>query len=301
MNKFAIYTACIGGYDNILQPEVIDERFDYFLFTNDVKEESVGVWQVRKVAYSNPDMTRIARYVKTHPEELLPEYEATLWLDSSLQVISQYIYNRFVELFNQGFNIASVKHPKRDCIYDEAFEVASRKIPGALEYDTIALKWCKKIHAEHYPPHNGLIETSILYRMNIASIKAFDDMWWACINQYSKRDQLSFNYMLWKNGLACYEFLTNGEHMMSSSNIRYAGHAKASNRKSLKLSPLELLRYKYRVRDRDKALKEWYSCIKFPFPLLYLYTYGTMIAAFNFVSNKIKKKISKYYVQENQV
>ena len=89
--------------------------------------------------------------------------------------------------------------------------------------------------------------------------------------------------------------------MMSSSNIRYAGHAKASNRKSLKLSPLELLRYKYRVRDRDKALKEWYSCIKFPFPLLYLYTYGTMIAAFNFVSNKIKKKISKYYVQENQV
>ena len=91
MNKFAIYTACIGGYDNILQPKVIDERFDYFLFTNDVKEESVGVWQVRKVAYSNPDMTRIARYVKTHPEELLPEYEATLWLDSSLQIISQYI------------------------------------------------------------------------------------------------------------------------------------------------------------------------------------------------------------------
>lgn len=69
MNKFVIYTAIIGNYDEILQPQVIDDRFDYVLFSN---ENRVGVWQVRPIAYVNDIQTKIARYVKTHPEELLP-------------------------------------------------------------------------------------------------------------------------------------------------------------------------------------------------------------------------------------
>ena len=95
MNLFAIYTACIGGYDNILQPKAIDDRFDYILFSDEVAKERVGVWQVRHVDYTNPDKTRIARYVKTHPEELLPEYEATLWMDANIQIVSSKVYGRF--------------------------------------------------------------------------------------------------------------------------------------------------------------------------------------------------------------
>ena len=181
MNKFAIYTACIGGYDNILQPEVIDERFDYFLFTNDVREESVGVWQVQKVEYTNPDMTRIARYVKTHPEELLPEYEATLWLDSSLQIISQYIYNRFVELFNQGFNIASVKHPKRDCIYDEAYVIYG------LDTEENIFRWCHRLRKENYPRHRGMFENNIIFRTHNERVKEVDTMWWKLYEQNKSR------------------------------------------------------------------------------------------------------------------
>ena len=41
MNKFAIYTALIGGYDSIRQPLVIDDRFDYILFTDEVKEKKI--------------------------------------------------------------------------------------------------------------------------------------------------------------------------------------------------------------------------------------------------------------------
>ncbi|MBR5328436.1 MAG: hypothetical protein IKV31_07870 [Paludibacteraceae bacterium] len=42
--KYAIYTAMVGGYDEIMQPTVIDDRFDYILFSNDIKEDRVGVW-----------------------------------------------------------------------------------------------------------------------------------------------------------------------------------------------------------------------------------------------------------------
>ena len=34
--KYAIYTAMVGGYDEIMQSKVVDDRFDYILFSNDM-------------------------------------------------------------------------------------------------------------------------------------------------------------------------------------------------------------------------------------------------------------------------
>ena len=294
MKRFAIYTACIGRYDDILQPEVDDDRFDFFLFTNDVREERIGVWQVRKVEYTNPDMTRIARYVKTHPHELLSQYEATLWMDSSLQIISEKIYERFIELFDTNVDIASVKHPKRDCIYEEAFEVASRQYPGALEYEDIALKWCHKLRKEHYPIHNGLFETSILYRRNNTVVNNFDDLWWECINNYSKRDQLSFNYVLWKIKPNVDEFLKNGEHVLKSDKVRYQQHATVSIRKALPLNYWQQIRYKYRIQNRANALKLWYTYLQYPMPILVLHWHGTIVAIYTKLKSKIMKRNSRY-------
>lgn len=299
MKQFAIYTACIGGYDDIHQPEVVDERFDYYLFTDDVEEKQIGVWKVRHVEYTNPDKTRIARWVKTHPCELLSEYTTTLWMDSSLQIISQKVYDRYVELVNNNVDVASVKHPKRDCIYEEAFEVASRQYPGALEYEDIALKWCHQLWKEQYPMHNGLFETSILFRRNNTVVNELDDLWWECININSKRDQLSFNYVLWKITPTVGEFLKNGEHMLKSDKVRYRQHATVSIRKALPLNYWQQIRYKYRVQNRVKALKYWYVYLQSPLPILLLHFHGTIVAISNLFMFKIKKQISRY-VQKTQ-
>ena len=77
------------------QPKYIDDRFDYILFTDEPKEKHIGVWEVRKVDYSNSDKTRIARYIKTHPHTLLPQYKATVWLDANLEIISIIFSNPF--------------------------------------------------------------------------------------------------------------------------------------------------------------------------------------------------------------
>jgi hypothetical protein len=74
MSKYVIYSALVGAYDTIFQPEVVDDRFDFVLFTYEVKEDHVGVWKIRPIVYQNADSTRVARYVKMHPEDLLPEY-----------------------------------------------------------------------------------------------------------------------------------------------------------------------------------------------------------------------------------
>ena len=48
MKKIAIYTVLTGGYDQLKQPSVTDERFDYICFSNDIPKDRIGVWEIRK-------------------------------------------------------------------------------------------------------------------------------------------------------------------------------------------------------------------------------------------------------------
>lgn len=280
MNRFAIYTACIGGYDNIVQPEVIDERFDYILFTDDVKGQRIGVWQVLHVEYTNTDKTRVARYVKTHPHELLPQYKATLWMDANVQIVSKKIYDRFVLLYEQNIDVASICHPFRNCIYDEAFEVSYSKKYGRLEHDYIAIDWCHHIYKEQYPRHNGLYETNILFRRNIDIVNKANDLWWQCINKYSKRDQLSCNYALWKNKIKMEYYLPVGEHAQHSNDVRYIAHDQVSRRKLVNADFLEQWRYKT-INFSESTLKVgvlwWRKEYSSNHPRLALKVYGLIL------------------------
>lgn len=278
MKRFAVYTACIGNYDNILQPKVVDDRFDYVLFTDEVKERRIGVWQVRHVDYTNPDKTRIARYVKTHPTELLSQYEATLWLDANIQVISQYIYDRFVFLYETGIEVASVQHPERNCIYDEAYTVISWNRPLPLEHDAVAVRWCHEIWEKGYPLNYGLFETGVLYRRNNKLMEGVDRLWWECINGYSKRDQLSFNYVLWKLGVTSDCFLKRGEHAKNSSHLTYINHGSASSKKYIDLSFWELERFRLRhitLSMESRSRRQWRACYKALCPMTAQWLWGT--------------------------
>lgn len=297
--QFAIYTACIGGYDSILQPETVDSRFDYFLFTDEVVKDKVGIWQVRHVDYTNSDKIRIARYVKTHPEELLPEYEATLWMDANLQIASSWVYSRFFELFDQKECVASVRHPERDCIYDEAYTVSTLAYPWPFEHDHIAMSWLHKIWKDNYPRHNGLFETNVLFRRNDAQIKTLDDYWWGIIDFYSKRDQLSFNYALWKLNIKAEYFLPQGGNCRDSSHFRYYNHSSASNRKHIDLGFWELLRYRlYHVSPKmeERSKRHWHIIYRLVLPTVALWLWGFMFGILyspvlmkNIIVHRLKK------------
>ena len=195
MNKIVVYTAIVGNYDAINQPKLVDDRFDYVLFSNDISQERVGVWHVRSIPYSNEDKTRIARWVKTHPEEVLDDYECSIWIDGRVVIKSELFYEKMLALYNDGCLVASLNHPQRDCIYTEMVEVIRLR----LEKECVILNYGKKLVNEHYPLHNGLCETRVLYRRHTAiDIIKFDCLWWNIIESYSRRDQLSFNYVLWK-------------------------------------------------------------------------------------------------------
>lgn len=254
--KYVIYTAMVGGYDEIMQPVVVDDRFDYILFSNDIKEDRLGVWQVRPIAYTNPDNTRICRYVKTHPEELLPGYDASVWMDSNIRIMTSAVYERIVELYESGSLIASMNHPLRDCIYDEAFEVMYLR----FEKEKIVVDWCQKLRKERYPKHNGLYETNVMFRKhNTSLISETNVMWWDCIEKYSKRDQLSFNYVLWKLSVKCEYFFDKYTDVRSTNDLSYFKH-KNIGKKLYPSSPNDswLLRYSWKKTYKRETVKQYY-------------------------------------------
>lgn len=221
MNKFAIYTAIVGKYDNILQPLVTGEGFDFILFSNDIKDKQIGVWKVRSIPYHNDIQTKVARWVKTHPEDLLSEYEYTIWMDANIQINDSFVYNRIIQLTESQSLISSMWHHERDCIYEEAIELLSR----GMEHERIVYKWISQLKKRHYIHHNGLCETNVLFRANqSSSIHELDSLWWEIIDSFSKRDQLSFNYLLWRKKMACPYFLTKGENTRNSSHFNYNYH-----------------------------------------------------------------------------
>ena len=270
--KYAIYTAMVGGYDEIMQPMVVDDRFDYILFSNDIKEDRVGVWQVRPIAYTNPDNTRICRYVKTHPEELLPGYEASVWLDSNIRIMTSAVYERIIELYESGSLIASMCHPERDCIYDEAFEVMYLR----FEQERVAVDWCRKLRKEKYPRHNGLYETGVMFRKHNTSLVAETNvMWWDCIEQYSKRDQLSFNYVLWKVGLECDYFLDKTLNARTSEDFSIVTHKNEGKKVYMYNKSEWLLKYVYKKPYMKEVVKQRYEwCYTKNFPYLWISIFG---------------------------
>ena len=270
--KYAIYTAMVGGYDEIMQPMVIDDRFDYILFSNDIKEDRVGVWQVRPIAYTNPDNTRICRYVKTHPEELLPGYDASVWMDSNIRIVTSSVYKRIIELYESDSLIASMNHPERDCIYDEAFKVMYIR----YEQERIVVDWCHKLMKEKYPRHNGLYETNVMFRKHNTSLIAETNvMWWDCIEKYSKRDQLSFNYVLWKLEVKCEYFLGKHKCVHNSTDFSYIEHQNIGKKIYMYSNDEWLLKYAYKKPYKKAIVKQRYEwCYARCFPYLWISIFG---------------------------
>ena len=222
MNKFVIYTAIVGKYDEILQPKVVDSQFDYILFSNDINKKNIGVWLIRPIKYYNKDQIKIARWVKTHPEDLLPEYEFSIWMDANIQIESDFIYNRTNELFVKNFPISSIIHPERNCIYEEMFIVFFWN----YESITTIIRWSNFLQRNLFPCNIGLNETNILFRNHLSpKVMEIDRLWWSFINEYSRRDQLSFNYVLWKLQLCCEPLLPLNQSVHNSKHFNYINHA----------------------------------------------------------------------------
>ena len=258
MKRYVIYSAIIGKYDEILQPQVVDDRFDYVLFSDIIPEGKIGVWQIRRIEYYNPIQTKIARYVKTHPELLLSKYDASLWHDANIRIRTSAVYNRFVELVDKNVDIASVQHGVCNCVYEELFNVLDFR----YESEDVVLEWGHLLRKREYPRKAGLVETNILFRIHSRdNVARLDEVWWNYIERYSKRDQLSFPVALCDCEMKCELFLPRGKTARSYEGTEYVLHKNESSKFNVKEKTAWLMHHYYKHNEAKERVFNLYYWI----------------------------------------
>lgn len=192
--KVVVYSALIGNYDIPKLPETINNDWDYVLFSdNELSGEHV--FEVRKPEVFFPDKTRIARYIKTHPEEFFSEYEYSVWIDSSILIRGEHLSQTIEECIRSGALVVCNPHPKRDCILQELEACIAANKDDAV----IMTQQVNRYYKEGLSKPTGMYATGLLIRRhNDEKVKLFDSIWWDEIEKGSKRDQLSVMYALKK-------------------------------------------------------------------------------------------------------
>jgi len=194
--KIIIYTALFGGYDQLLDPCTVQEGFEYVCFS-DRPRPNVAIWDVRVQPPEQKTLVRAARHRKIMPHLYL-DSDATfsLWVDSNIQFHGVNVVS-LIQTYLNGYDMALFNHAERICVYEEAKAVlALRK-----EFPSVVHRQMSAYKLVGYPANNGLCETGVLLRRHTRGLKRFNEAWWAELEMYSHRDQLSFNYTSWKTGI----------------------------------------------------------------------------------------------------
>ena len=192
MNKICVYTCITGNYDNLKDIKYKEKSIDYICFTNNKNISSKDY----KMIYIEEDLDNLtlARKVKILGYKYLSNYDITIWMDGAIEIVNPILKFIDEQCELDKYDMVGFKHQLRDCIYDEINEcvrVGKENIENAKKLERLLIE-------SKYPKHNGLIESSVLVRKNIPSVNDLMDHWFNMLSKYSRRDQLSFNYVLWK-------------------------------------------------------------------------------------------------------
>jgi len=203
MSSRVVYTSIFDNYDDELEQK-LPNNWDWKCFS---ENNSLSLYT---------DNNRNAKKFKVLPHRYLSEYEYSIFIDGNMTIRGN--IDNLIEKYLSDANIAFFSHNRnsldsRNCVYDEVnmiFQLGEKNMKltpdrGVLNYKDnpdIIKKQIKKYELLGYPKNNGLITGMVILRRHNEEdcIRTMED-WWTEIKYNSKRDQLSFNYVAWKNNL----------------------------------------------------------------------------------------------------
>lgn len=200
---FIVYTAIFGDSpDQLRQVPQASEGIEFHAYTESVEspaEHKTG-WLLCPPHWVLPDKRRQSRKHKVLSHQLYPDKPLTLWVDGVLN--PKVNPAKLVDYFKPDCSIVTFEHSERNCIYQEA-EACIR-----MDKDNprVIRRQMQRYKRQHYPYNNGLAETTAVLRKNLHDVRHFNEAWWHEIEMGSCRDQLSFDYAIWRSGLkyACF-------------------------------------------------------------------------------------------------
>ena len=215
-NKKVVYTCIFGDYDILNEPIVVNNEWEYICFTD--SKITSKTWKIlpippnAKIDLNSETMAlfelsnqKVARKIKLNPHIFLSNYDTTIWIDGNLQIKTD-PEELLLMYYKNDFCVAS--HPDRICTFQELQACLHAQKES---HNNISKLWTR-YEKEKLPKNLGMIQSGMIIRNNKSKdVIQINEKWWEEVKQNSHRDQLSFNYVLWK-----YKHLDKHIHLFSS-------------------------------------------------------------------------------------
>ncbi|MBR2990054.1 MAG: hypothetical protein IKF51_01165 [Solobacterium sp.] len=220
--RIAVYTACFGGYDRINAPVIHPDNIDYWLITDtpgmsEGWQEINGTERVPEAYRDDPVLAN--RWCKMHPQELFPEYDCSVYLDSNILVVSDLTAMTGALT---DFPAAMFLHKNRNCVYDE---IRACILKGKDKEES--LREHEALLKEHgVPEQYGLLEAPIIVRRhNDPRCIRLMDLWWSSFLNGCRRDQVSLIDALYQSGIPVETVGTLGNNVLRCNLVLFMKHA----------------------------------------------------------------------------
>lgn len=195
--KTAVYTGSFGGYDDICRPAVRPGNIDYYYISDEEPEELYHYVWIDAKKFIPPEIRspiKRNRYMKMHPHIFFPDYQYSIYVDGNIEIKGD------ISCFlpSGGPMISVFLHPTRDCLFYEGITIVNFGRVAAAD----VCRQMRKYLEEGMPVHYGLAEMGVMARkhMDPMCVRVMEK-WWDEFDKGAQRDQLSFMYAMWKNGL----------------------------------------------------------------------------------------------------
>lgn len=203
---FYVYTAILGGYDDLPTIVDIDQKIKFVAYT-DTDIACSKPWSTVRIDNIFRDRKITSGFLKSNPELLFERNSIVVWIDANLRDI--HIDRQVIRSWLKDSPVAAPPHLIRERIEGEK---------AIMEYLSVEDKICAsrlwhQMRDLGFKDDQGLSATLMVVRdIRDPRVRAADRTWWDCILSGARRDQLSFNYALWSAGVECHRIDIDWRH-----------------------------------------------------------------------------------------
>ena len=224
-DSVCIYTINTGGYEGsqiYLDPKLgydcLYYTDNFFNIYNCIKKGIIPFY----VDTSNKEAKLVQRTIKTNVHDFIPEnYDKSIYIDGNMSIKkSNNIKKKLRYLLNIDKDIICFDHPYRSNVLVECQEIIKRNLEKKENINNVIENFKKYQFSDNI----GLSETGILIR-NHKKLISFNNDWKLHI-EICRRDQASFDYLLFKHKINYLRLPFSQKKMMIEMNK----HINASTR-----------------------------------------------------------------------
>jgi hypothetical protein len=187
MYDAVVYAAIFGGYDELKPARYRD--VPHVCFTDEVQGAEGWDEIVVDTPFIDHKYNSAMYFALAH--QWFPDVEYSIYHGGHNRLTAH--PDELIDILGVA-DVATFKHPCRDCVYEEAKAVRllGKANPRKIREQVASYR------RRGYPEHNGLVATALVVRRHAEWTQMFNERLWSLMCRYTPRDQLTFDYVLWE-------------------------------------------------------------------------------------------------------